>query len=196
MHKQARNFLNKTKNQFPQNFKNKKVLSIGSFKVNGSEKDFFESCDYTGLDLGPGPGVDVVCPANKYDAPDGAFDVIVSCECWEHNPYYKESIINAIRMLKSGGFFVWSCASTGRPVHGTTTQDSIDIKAGVTAQGNTVSDWISMPNVTRQDWDNEYYRNINTFDIASVVDMEKNFSRYMFEYDNEHCDLYFLGIKR
>jgi len=31
-------------------------------------------------------------------------------------------------MLKPGGYFIWTCATTGRPVHGTKSQDEIDKK--------------------------------------------------------------------
>ena len=98
-HKEQRDYLDKVKKQFPDAFKNCKVLDVGSFNVNGNEEPWFDGCDFIGLDLLPGPGVDVACPANEYDAPDKTFDTIISCECWEHNPFYKESIENAIRML-------------------------------------------------------------------------------------------------
>ena len=101
-HKQQWVFCGKVKALFPDSFTGKKGLDIGSFDVNGNEEFLFKKCDFTGLDLGPGEGVDVVCPAQEYDAPDESFDTIISCECWEHNPFYAESIQNAIRLLKRG----------------------------------------------------------------------------------------------
>jgi SAM-dependent methyltransferase len=196
MHKEQINYLNKIKEKFPEAFKNKKVLDIGSFNVNGNEKPWFENCDFIGLDLLPGPGVDIACPANEYDAPDNTFDTIISCECWEHNPYYKESIMNAIRMLKPSGFFIWTCATTGRPVHGTKTQDSIDKINKKTAQGNSSENWITMPNVEKENWDNEYYKNVTEEDIREFCDVDLIFSSYKFEVENNHCDLYFWGIKK
>jgi SAM-dependent methyltransferase len=196
MHKEQINYLNKIKDKFPAAFKNKKVLDIGSFNVNGNEKPWFEDCDFIGLDLLPGLGVDVVCPANEYDAPNNTFDTIISCECWEHNPYYKESIMNAIRMLKSGGYFIWTCATTGRPIHGTKTQDEIDKKNNKTAQGNSTNNWITMPNVKKEGWDNEYYKNLTEQDIREFCDVDSIFSSYSFEIETNHCDLYFWGIKK
>ena len=73
--------------------------------MNGTNAYLFEDSEVIGLDIAAGPGVDIVCEGQKYDAPDGSYDVIVSSECWEHNPYYKETIQNAVRMLKEGGFF-------------------------------------------------------------------------------------------
>tara|TARA_R100000951_G_scaffold107775_1_gene103445 strand:+ start:196 stop:789 length:594 start_codon:yes stop_codon:yes gene_type:complete len=195
-HKEQRNFLDKTKLKFPSAFKNCKVLDIGSFDVNGNEKPWFDDCDFIGLDLLPGPGVDVACPANEYDAEDESFDTIISCECWEHNPFYKESIVNAIRMLKSGGYFIWSCATTGRPVHGTASQDLIDKSKGETAQGNKITNWKTMPNVEKENWDNEYYKNVTENDIRSFCDVDTIFSSYEFEVEQNHCDLMFWGIKK
>lgn len=195
-HKEQKEFLNRMKEKFPNAFKNCKVLDIGSFDVNGNEKPWFDNCDFIGLDIGPGKGVDVVCPANEYDAPDEYFDTIISCECWEHNPFYKESIENAIRMLKKGGYFIFTCATTGRPVHGTKSQDLIDQKNKITLQGNPVDTWITMPNVTRENWDSEYYKNVTEKDIRSFLDIESTFEKFKFEVNESHCDLYFWGIKK
>lgn len=195
-HREQKEFLNRMKNKFPTAFKNCKVLDVGSFDVNGNEKPWFENCDFIGLDIGPGNGVDVVCPANEYDAPDESFDTIISCECWEHNPFYKESILNCIRMLKSGGYFIFTCATTGRPVHGTATQDKVDQEKRKTLQGNSFNEWITMPNVFRSDWDNEYYKNITEEDIRNFLDIDLIFSSYEFEIENNHHDLYFWGIKK
>ena len=115
-HKEQVDYVNRIKSKFPNYFENQKVLGIGTFNVCGSEDEFFKNCDYSGLDLGPGPGVDIVCPAQDYDAPDETYDTIISCECFEHNPFYKETIVNAVRLLKKGGLFLFTCATTGRPV--------------------------------------------------------------------------------
>ena len=195
-HKEQKDYLDKIKSQFPQAFTNKKVLDIGSFNVNGNEEPWFDNCEFIGLDIGPGEGVDIVCPANEYDAPDGTFDTIISCECWEHNPFYKESIQNAVRMLKPNGFFIFSCATTGRPVHGTKTQDKIDRENHKTQQGNSSKNWITMPNVFNENWDNEYYKNVTEEDVRECIDIDNIFSDYKFEVETNHCDLYFWGIKK
>jgi SAM-dependent methyltransferase len=187
-HIEQQNYINTVKNKFPDNFKNCKVLDIGSFDVCGSEKIYFENSDFTGLDIGPGPGVDVVCPAQDYDAPDNTFDTIISCECWEHNPYYEESIQNAVRMLKSKGLFVFTCATTGRAVHGTKSLEEVSKEK--------YENWKTMPNVSRLNWDNEYYRNLAEEDIRECINIDEVFSSYEFETELDHCDLYFWGIKK
>ena len=54
----------------------------------------------------------------------------------------------------------------------------------------------TMPNVEKKDWDNEYYRNVTEEDIRSFCDIEKIFSEFKFEVEENHCDLMFWGIKK
>jgi len=187
-HTEQINYVNKIKNKLPNFFNNKKVLGIGTFDVCGSEDSFFDNCDYQGLDLGEGPGVDIVCPAQDYDAPDGSYDVIISCECFEHNPYYKETIINTVRLLKSGGLFLFTCATTGRSVHG--------VKSLEDVSKEKFTNWKTMPNVSRENWDNEYYKNLVEEDIRECINIEDNFVEFEFEIEDKHYDLYFWGIKK
>lgn len=187
-HKEQINYINRVKAEQPHYFTNCKVLGIGTFNVCGTEDEYFTQCDYSGLDLGPGPGVDIVCPAQEYDAPNDTYDVIISCECFEHNPFYKETITNAYRMLKPGGLLLFTCATTGRPVHGTA---SLEKKSK-----EKWSNWKTMPNVTRLDWDNEYYLNLTEEDIRACIDIDSSFLNYKFEVEESHCDLFFWGIKK
>lgn len=181
-------FCEKVKLKFPNHFEGVKVLDIGSFDVNGNEKFLFENSEFYGLDLQEGPGVDIVCSAHEYNAPDQFYDTIISCECWEHNPFYKESIKNSVRILKSGGLFLFTCATTGRPVHG--------VKSLENYYKNNNKNWKTMPNVLLEDWDNEYYKNLTENDIRECLDIDKFFIEYEFEVEKNHCDLYFWGIKR
>jgi SAM-dependent methyltransferase len=187
-HKEQQNYISSIKEKFPTNFKNCKVLDIGSFDVCGTESSWFENSDFIGLDIGPGPGVDVVCPAQDYDAPDNTFDTIISCECWEHNPYYEESIQNAVRMLKPGGLFVFTCATTGRAVHGTKSLEEVSKEK--------YENWKTMPNVLRENWDNDYYRNLTEEDIRKCLNFEDTFESFEFSVEPNHFDLYFWGIKK
>lgn len=187
-HKEQVDYINKIKKLFPNYFINQTVLGIGTFNVCGTEDEYFTDCSYSGLDLGPGPGVDIVCPAQDYNAPDNTFDVIISCECFEHNPFYKETIQNSIRMLKPGGMFLFTCATTGRPVHGVASLED--------ESKQKWENWKTMPNVSREDWDNEYYKNLTEDDIRECVNINDVFSSYEFETETNHCDLYFWGIKK
>ena len=187
-HKEQIDYVNRIKNKFPEYFNNKVVLGVGTFDVCGSEDKFFENCEYSGLDLGPGPGVDIVCPAQDYDAPDESYETIISCECFEHNPFYKETILNIVRLLKPNGMFLFTCATTGRPVHGI---KSLEEESKIKHEN-----WITMPNVSIDNWDNEYYKNLTEEDIRECVDFEDIFSEFEFEIEKDHCDLFFWGIKK
>jgi SAM-dependent methyltransferase len=176
-HKEQIIFVNKVKNKFPNSFYNKKVLGVGTFNVCGTEDSFFDDCAYEGIDLGPGPGVDIVCPAQDYDAPDSSYDTIISCECFEHNPFYKETIQNIVRLLKKDGLFLFTCATTGRPTHGTSIFDPQD----------------SPFTIQEEDWSG-YYMNVTELDVREAIDLDKYFSAHHFYVDNNSCDLYFWGL--
>jgi hypothetical protein len=53
-----------------------------------------------------------------------------------------------------------------------------------------------MPNVSRPDWDNEYYKNLTEEDIRACIDVDAHYSSYEFEVETNHCDLFFWGIKK
>ena len=187
-HQQQFDFVSAVASFYPNNFVNCKVLEVGSLDINGSVRQFFKDCNYIGIDLGEGKGVDIVCTGQDYDAPNNEFDTIISCECFEHNPYYKETIQNSVRMLKSGGLFIFTCATTGRPVHGTISLEEESKKK--------YPNWKTMPNVEKNNWDNDYYKNLTESDIRECLDFEEVFNSFSFEIECSHCDLYFWGIKK
>jgi len=86
-HTEQREFIFDVKDFYPEYFDNVKVLDVGSLDINGSTREFFSNSDYTGIDIGSGKNVDIVVEGQNYDAPDESFDVVISCECFEHNPY-------------------------------------------------------------------------------------------------------------
>jgi len=175
-HQQQREFCLKVKEKFPNHFKNKKVLDIGSLDINGNNRDLFENCNYIGLDLGEGKNVDVVCGGNVYDAPDNYFDTIISTEAFEHDMYYEDTIKNVIRMLKPGGLFLFSCAATGRPEHGTN-------RTNVDAAPLLSDEWA------------DYYKNLEKEDINKIGTFKETFIGGQFGRGYNPDDLYFYGIK-
>lgn len=173
-HKQQLDFVEALKGTFPDSFKNQKVLEVGSLNINGTVRIFFEDCDYLGIDVGPGPGVDLVCKGEDLDHPDNTYDTVVSTECFEHTPAWLEIFKNMTRMAKSGGLVFFTCASTSRPEHGT---------RRTTPQDAPLLNW-------------DYYRNITEEDFTSALDFDSMFSVYKFFYNSESYDLYFFGIKK
>jgi SAM-dependent methyltransferase len=152
-----------------------KALDIGALDINGNNRYLF-SGEYIGLDLGEGNNVDVISRGHEYNAPDETFDCIISTECFEHDMFYEKTIQNAMRMLKKGGMLIFTCATTGRPVHGTT-----DTHA-----------WTSPFTSKDEQW-KDYYKNLAEEDFMAIPGFEWSHSE--FEVNEGACDIYFMGIK-
>jgi len=116
MHQQVKDFLIQTREKYPKHFKDCKVLELGSLDWNGTPREFFENCEYTGVDMAGGTGVDVVCLASKYDTSE-RFDVVITTEMLEHDREWKESLLNAVRLLKIGGILIGTAANINREPH-------------------------------------------------------------------------------
>lgn len=171
-HVQQFKFVESVKDKFSEYFINKKILEVGSLDINGSIRRYFENCDYIGVDLGPGKGVDLISKGEDLNFPDLIFDVAVSCECFEHNEYWKETFLNMIRMTRNNGLIFFSCATIGRKEHGT-----------------------RRTNPSSSPFTGDYYRNLVEEDFRSL-DLDKFFTEHKFSVDHSHHDLFFYGIKR
>lgn len=176
MHWQAYSFVTSVKSAFPEHFTNSCVAEFGSSTVNYSIKNTFENPSrYFGIDLAPGKNVDIV--ANAKDVFVGTdFDVTISCECFEHNPYYLETFNNMCQHTKAGGLVIFTCATTGRPEHGTSRTSPEE-----------------SPGSQQIGWD--YYNNLTKNDFEKV-EMDEIFQHYSFHINNSSNDLYFVGIKK
>lgn len=117
MHKAVRHWLTAVKQARPALFEGRRVLECGALNINGSPREAFERCDYTGLDCRPGPGVDVVCLAHQYEPAAGPFDVVISTEMLEHDPHWRASVRRMVELVATGGALLLSCAGPGRPAH-------------------------------------------------------------------------------
>ncbi len=90
------------------------VLEVGSFNVNGNSKRFFvdRGADYTGIDLRPGPDVDLVCDitadTDKVTAVLGhrRFDVVVCMNVLEHVYHPHAALDNIVRLVRPGGLVI------------------------------------------------------------------------------------------
>lgn len=173
-HKQQLEFIANISNTFPDFFVGKHVLEIGSLDINGSIRALFRECDYVGIDVAPGTGVDVVCEGQNYDGLDDSFDVVISCEVMEHNPHWVKTLKNMVRLCRPGGLVVMTCATLGRREHGT---------------ARTSPD--ASPLTVELGWD--YYRNLTAFDFRKEG-ATKGVS-HVFAYNWESRDLYLVGIK-
>jgi len=176
-HPEQRDFIARVKSAFPSFFNGVRTLEVGSLDLNGTVRSYFDGGAYTGLDVAAGPGVDVVAQGQDYDAPDGSFDTVISCEVMEHNPYWKETLANMIRVCRPGGLVLMTCASTGRKEHGTTR----------TSKGDS-------PLTVDMGW--EYYRNLAAKDFRRALPVRTLLHPVAFFEHWTSRDLYMAGFKR
>jgi SAM-dependent methyltransferase len=180
MHKEAREFTLFVRRILSEFFIGKVVLDVGSGDINGNNKFLFENCEYNGNDVIQAPNVTIVSNTKDLPFKDNTFDTIVSTECFEHDPEYKESIIKIYNMLKPNGLFCFSCASTGRPEHGTRRSNPND-SYGTIGNLEDMSD---------------YYKNLTEIDLNNVLLLNTMFSVWDTYYNDDSKDLYFVGIKK
>jgi SAM-dependent methyltransferase len=174
-HFQQLKFVEIIAKNFPDFFNSKKILEVGSWNANGSIRDNFKECNYIGVDVTQGPGVDVVCPGEKIQYANDSFDLVISCECFEHNPNWKETFLNMHRMLKNGGMFILTCATLGRGEHGTSRRSP---DASLTVLNGQI----------------DYYKNISKKDLYEL-NLDELFDVFKVYYNIYSADLYFIGIK-
>lgn len=93
-----------------------RILDIGSYDVNGSYKQFFDQpgWHYTGVDLAPGPNVDLVLSSPyRFPVKSHSVDVIVSGQAFEHIEYFWLSWLEMARMVRPGGLVFLLAPSRG-----------------------------------------------------------------------------------
>jgi SAM-dependent methyltransferase len=180
MHVQARDFTLFVKQILGYYFNNKRVLDVGSGDINGNNQFLFENCHIDGNDVIQAPNVTIVSKTKDLPFMDNTFDTIISTECFEHDPEYKESFHKIYNMLKPDGLFCFTCASTNRLEHGTrrtTPQDSY----------GTIGNLENM---------SDYYKNLTEKDLNDVLQLNVLFSVWDTYYNYQSKDLYFVGIKK
>jgi len=184
MHDAARRFLDYVSRTFGI-FYHGRILDVGSGDINGNNRIYSEppvsprGTEYVGCDVYPGKNVTVVSPCHLLPYPSESFDVIISSECFEHDPFYRESFGKIQEMLKPGGLFVFTCASTGRPEHGTRRTSSA---ADNLAVNMSVAEWP------------DYYQNLSESDIGPLL-ASTCWDYTRFYVNPWSCDLYFVGVR-
>lgn len=180
MHLEARDFTIFAKNICTDYFSNKRVLDVGAGDINGNNRFLFDNCEYHGNDVVEANNVTIVSKTKDLPFENSFFDTIISTECFEHDPEYKESFLKIYNMLKPGGLFVFTCASTGRPEHGTRRTSPNDSYGTI---GN-LDDMI------------DYYKNLEETDLNDVLNLNELFSVWDTYFNWMSNDLYFIGIKK
>lgn len=147
-----------------------KILDVGSLDINGSVRDIFKpwTAEYFGIDMQDGPGVDQIIGGHEYSKP-GYYDVVVTCEVFEHTPDWKEIVARAAENLRPGGLFIATMAGETRAPH-----------SGV--HGNAPYEW-------------EHYANIGEWDLRRTL--KQHFKEFDTSFINPmvHGDLRCWAIK-
>ena len=144
--------------------------------INGGLRCFFGNCDYTGVDLEKGRGVDRVSPGQLIDIPTATMDVVVSAECFEHNPFWVETMANMLRISSRKAVVMVSCATTGRKEHGTLRSSPQDAPFSSARYA-------------------DYYKNLTFEDFERSLNLPGWFFSYAFFVNPVSCDLYFIGFR-
>ena len=109
MHDSSLHNMNEFKKAFVYG-KNKRVLDVGSYNVNGSYRDLFAEHTYIGFDMRPGPNVDVT---DWDDVATESFDYVISGQTFEHVENDVELMENIFNVLKPDGLICIIAPSTG-----------------------------------------------------------------------------------
>lgn len=191
-HQNQINFCKWVKANHPRYFKDVSVCDIGSLDINGNNHYLFENYKYAGVDVGVGKNVTVISEGHNYKPEGVTYDIVISTECFEHDKNYRATLLNCIALLKSGGMFLFTCATTGRHEHGTRRTRSLE-----TARENNREGYLGDSPLTAEmgDW-GDYYKNLTEQDIREVFAPDEHFSESFFGVDNNVHDLYFFGIKK
>ena len=173
MHIEVHQFVKRVRRELYWKFRLRKVLEVGSHNINGSPRKYFWFCDYTGVDISKGKGVDVVMDFAKEHKREhfGVYDVVISTEMLEHCKHWEYALQNMYMALKVGGLLLVTCASIDRLEHGT----------------KRTTPYCS-PDTT------DYYGNISKEDFKKVLPPNL-FSQYVLMNGRDKQDLYFYGLK-
>lgn len=142
------------------------VVEIGSRFINGGVRGLFPSAAYLGLDIAPGPGVDLVADGRSWQ-PLRLVDTVVCAEVLEHCEQPEAIVRNAAEMLEKGGRLILTCATTGRPPHS-------GVDGGPVRYG-------------------EYYRNVTIEELQPTL--EECFTFVSCVEDEVRGDLYLVAVR-
>jgi SAM-dependent methyltransferase len=94
------------------------ILDVGAMDINGTLRPYVPAKSiYTGIDLKPGPGVDIVIDEFAgLRHLDDTYDLIVCTSCFEHDMMFWNSFLEMVKLTKPGGFIYINAPSNG-PFH-------------------------------------------------------------------------------
>ena len=163
----------------PKYFENIEYLDVGAGDINGNLNHLFKNCIKNANDVAPNENITIISKTKDLFFINKYFKTIVSSECFEHDPTYKESLLKIYDMLDDNGLFTFTCAGDGREEHGT-------LRTNATSSLGALYNIDDMGN---------YYKNLTEYDLNEILNLNKLFSSYDTYYNEKSKDLYFVGIK-
>ncbi len=91
------------------------VVEIGACDVNGSLRPFAHpGSTYVGVDIAPGPGVDVVTQdGESLPIASSSADIVIATSVFEHDSFFWQTFLEMARVLKAGGVVYINAPSNG-----------------------------------------------------------------------------------
>lgn len=126
MHKEVKTYCESIKAKFPEYFKWKTVLDVGSLDINGNNRYLFENCEYVGYDLWEGSNVDYILDFSKEREDNMLYpkwNVVISTEMMEHCDNAEVALKNMVKSLVSWWLLLITAAWEWRQEHWTTKSD-------------------------------------------------------------------------
>lgn len=179
-HLEQTEFFRKIFETFPEIFgadSKQSIIDFGSLNINGGPHEYISNINYVGVDLGAGPNVHLVSPGELVDLPSHTFDAAISSECFEHNPFWKETFMQMCRLTKPNSIVVFTCAGIGRREHGTSRSDNGSSAPLVVEMGR------------------EYYKNVSKIDVLESINLDGWFDSFFCFENFKSRDTYFMGIR-
>lgn len=116
MHQAVIDWLGGLKDKRPELFHDRRVLECGSLDINGTPRSFFTECEYIGIDWREGPCVDIVSLVHHYH-PTDKFEIVISTEMLEHDPFWTSSLLRMTNLLIEGGHLFLTFGGRSRAEH-------------------------------------------------------------------------------
>lgn len=113
------------------------VVEFGAKNINGTVRTLLPEAEYVGVDIVPGPCVDIVADAADY-LPPSAPDLVVCAETLEHAARADEIVRRAVQIVRPGGYVVLTCAGPARQPHSAV--DGGPVRAGEYYRGVPIAD--------------------------------------------------------
>jgi hypothetical protein len=191
-HPAQRKFCRNVRRSHPEYFSClNKIVDVGSLDINGNNRGLFSRrAYYVGIDVFPGKNVTVVGVAHSIipavhedirrkieshyrgwcEIPLPCIDVMISTEALEHDKHIEFTLRSMYAYLRPGGLMLITCASDGRPEHGTSQHRPQD------SPGT-----------------NDYYRNVSNEMFSEILSPDQFRVYHLAQFDG---DLQFYGIKK